>query len=571
MLPNKGQPGFILSGAPYNGGVPQTLEPDSELLLRTQWYIRLRWFLLLAIVLPTLGSLYFGSSLSSQRLSGLVISTVVFAANGVFYILSKLHRGQTYHRVLAMCLLAFDVLFITYFIYDKGGIESRSQLLYALPILMAAALFGRLAVYITAAASAAAYDLVILANYWGIVHSPEAITHQAMDGSYVLNTIIFFTAVLLMVGVLADFITRLLVEKEQEARATAAALKRAQEIAKVGSWEWDAATRAITSSEELYKIFGFSKEAPPQSYEDFLRRIHPDDRKWSTAIIGRSLKTHKPFRFDFRVIRPDKSVHVLHNEGAVLMAKRHEVSHLYGTVRDITAERALDAAKGDFVSLASHQLRTPASGVRMLLAMLRDGYVGGLTPEQRATVQQAYDANERLLHIADDLLNVAKLESGRLVLNKREMELCSWLRQTAAPHGLLAKEHHQKLQLDLPKPPATMLGDPERLAMVVDNLLSNARKYTPPRGIIHVTLVSVRNFYKITVSDTGNGMTKAEVAQLFGKFTRLDNPASKGVDGTGLGLYLAKSIVDLHQGSIKVQSKVGTGTTFTIRLPKAQV
>lgn len=546
--------------------VARAADPANELYLRTRWYIWLRWFIVAAIVVPSLASLYIGSGVANERRSSLILAAILIGASFIFYALSRRSRGRTYDRAVAMSLLAFDVLFISYFIYDKGGIESRSELLYALPILIASALFGRLGVYLTAAGSALAFDFVILANFAGLIHSPDAVTNEAANGSYAFNTVIFFTAALMLVAVLTDFLTRLLIRKEHEASQAAAALRRAQAIAKLGSWEWDIGTNAVTWSDELYDIFGVPKGGSA-TYESFLSHIHPEDREWTAAAITRSLKTHKPFRFENRIVRPDKELRIMHAEGKVVTDKQGRAVQLYGTAQDITAERALEVAKGDFVSLASHQLRTPASGVRMLLAMLRDGYAGTLSPEQLRTVEEAYEANERLLRIADDLLNVAKVESGRLVLNKQRIELCLWLKNVVTPQKLLALERRQKMRLEVPKGTAYLSGDPERLAMVLDNLLSNARKYTPPRGHIRVALQAGKRVHKITVSDTGSGMTRAEVARLFGKFTRLDNPASKGSEGTGLGLYLAKSVVDLHKGTIKVRSKPGSGSTFVITLP----
>jgi PAS domain S-box-containing protein len=539
-----------------------------ELIRHTRWYIRLRWLLLLAIIAPALVSLYLGSGLTHERLSSLVIAAVAVGSNVLFYGLSHLRRRETYYRALALSMLAFDVLFISYFIYSKGGIESRSMLLYALPILMSAPLFGRASVYIAASGSALGYDAVILANYLGIIHSPDAVTHQATNLTYVLNSIIFFTVLLLLVGTISDLITRLLLQKQEEALIAAAALRRAQAIARVGSWEWDVANNTIRWSDELYDIFGLGPESSHSTYEDYLRHIHPDDRSWVAGIIERSLKTHKPFSYDHRIVKRGNKVQIIHTEGKVVTNRRGKAVQLYGTAQDITDERMLEAAKGDFVSLASHQLRTPASGVRMLLGMLQEGYVGKLTLQQRRTVQDAFDANERLLKIADDLLNVAKLESGRLVLNRQEIDLAAWLQTMWPQQKLLARERHLKLKLELPDKPVRLYGDPERLAMVVDNLLSNARKYTPPRGTVTVTLKPGTAAHTITVADTGSGMTRAEIARLFGKFTRLDNLASEGTDGTGLGLYLAKSIVDLHHGSIKVSSKPGAGSIFTVRLPK---
>lgn len=547
-------------------------KPHSEILQRTQWYIRLRWLMLAAVILPAFGSLYIGSGLASQRLPSLIQAAIIVGTNVVFYILSRLRLGETYYRFLALSILVFDVLFITFFIYSNGGIESRSQLLYALPILMSAPFFGRLSVYITAAGAALAYDAVIVANYFGIVHSPEALTHEATNLTYVLNTIAFFTAALLLVAVMSDFITRLLLQKQEEALVAAAALRRAQAIAKVGSWEWDVVRDAITWSDELRDIFGLSPNTPTKGYDNYLQHMHPDDRAWVAAIIARSLKTHKPFSYEHRIIaRSGGGVRVIHTEGKVVTNRQGKVVQIYGTAHDITDERMLEAAKGDFVSLASHQLRTPASGVRMLLGMMREGYVGKLTPQQSRMIQEAYDANERLLKISDDLLNVAKLESGRMVLNRQEIDVAAWLRAMWPQQKLLAGERRLKLRLELPDKPAHLYADPERLAMVVDNLLSNARKYTPPHGTITVALKPGTTAHTITVADTGSGMTRLEISRLFGKFTRLDNLASKSTDGTGLGLYLAKSIVDLHSGSIKVSSKPGVGSVFTVRLPKSAV
>jgi signal transduction histidine kinase len=542
-------------------------DTGSELLYRIRWYVWLRWFLLLAVIVPTLISVYLGKDLFLTTLRGIELAATLLGANAVFFGLSRLKLGRTYYRWLGIGLLAFDIVFITFYLHIGGAIESRMVLLYAVPILMASPFFGRRGVYIAAASSALFYDLLLLANYYDWIKSPNALTHLGDKGSYVLYSITMLTTVLLIIAVATDFLTRLLIQKEKEASAAVEALQRAQAIAHVGSWEWDVASDKITWSDELYRIFGVPPTAS-LNFETYIDHIHPRDRARVAKAIQQAVKARRGYSLHHRVVLPNKLVRVVHGEGKLITDKRGKVVRMYGTGQDVTAERALEAAKGDFVALASHQLRTPASGVRMLLAMLRDGYTDPLTPAQLKMVEEAYAANERMLRISDDLLNVAKLESGRLVLNKRQMELRLWLTNVTAPHILLAREHHQKLRLEIPKGTWNVQADPERLAMVLDNLLSNARKYTPPRGTIRVALESKARNYKITVSDTGSGMTRAEIANLFGKFTRLDNAASRGAEGTGLGLYLAKSIMDLHRGSIKVTSHPGTGSTFAISLPR---
>jgi PAS domain S-box-containing protein len=549
----------------------QTRLSTPELIVRTRWYINLRWFVLLAITVPGLISLYVGSGASAEFKSDALLAAVALGINVVFYALTKPKRGDLYYRILAATILTFDVLFISFFIFSKGGIESRSPVLYTLPIMISGALFGRRAVYATALSAAFVYDLLVTADYFSIIHSIGGLTGMRNNLPYVINSTVFFTAILVTIGFLTDFTTRLLISQERQASASAAALKRAQMIAKVGSWEWDIATNNIMWSDELLRIFGLSRRAANLTYDDYLKLIHPLDRQRVAATIHKAVKNHRPFSFDHRVTRPRGQEIVVHSEGQVATDRRGHVVQLYGTARDITAERSLEEAKGDFVALASHQLRTPASGVRMILALLRDGYMGKLKPEQQASVEQAFEANQRLLRIADDLLNVAKLESGRLKLNPRQLELGNWLKTLLVNQKLLAKERRQKLRLIIPKNLVYVSADPERLAMALDNLLGNARKYTPRGGRITVTLEAGKVTNRIIVSDTGGGMTKQELGKLFGKFTRLDNEVSRGVEGTGLGLYLAKSIIDLHKGSIKVTSKPGLGTSFTIYLPRYKV
>ena len=519
------------------------------------------------ITIPSILSVYADKGQQNQQLNGLMIVFVALGTNLLFWFLDKIRGSNRFHRTLAIAILICDVLLISFFIFNKGGIESRSLLLYALPILTSALLFGRQGVYATAIASALSYDFVILVNYFGWLHSPEQLTDLYKDAGYVATTIIFFNIIMIILAVLTDYLTRLLIQKEKEASEAAVALRRAQAIAKVGSWEWDVVNDKITWSDELFRIFGLHNKSK-FDFSTYLDTLHPDDRKLLQDTVTRAIRTRRGYSVDHRVILPDKTIRMVHGEGKVLTDKNGNVTYLIGTAHDVTAERMLEAAKGDFVALASHQLRTPASGVRMLLAMLRDGYAEPLKPDQLQMVEEAYLANERMLRISDDLLNVAKLESGRMKLNKQQMELRLWLKNIVAPHKLLAKQQRQHLRLHVPKGVWFLHADQERLAMVVDNLLSNARKYTPPRGLISVSLIPTERKYKLIVKDSGIGMTRSEIANLFGKFTRIDNPASRGVEGTGLGLYLAKSIIDLHRGSIRVSSRPGDGSTFTVTLPR---
>lgn len=222
-------------------------------------------------------------------------------------------------------------------------------------------------------------------------------------------------------------------------------------------------------------------------------------------------------------------------------------------------------AKDEFLDLATHQLQTPLTGVKMSLAILDDGIVGKMTKEQQELISNAIDSNEREIRIVNDLLNVARADSGRMVLDRKPTSLKDMVEDIVKEQMPTIKARHQKVKLDLK--PATANIDASRLRMALENLVNNASKYTPDGGDIEISVSHSNGQGIITVSDSGVGIKEQDIAKVFVKFTRLDNPLSKERGGTGLGMYLVKRIVELHSGDIKVDSEIGKGTAFTVALP----
>ncbi|HSX02627.1 MAG TPA: PAS domain-containing sensor histidine kinase [Candidatus Saccharimonadia bacterium] len=234
--------------------------------------------------------------------------------------------------------------------------------------------------------------------------------------------------------------------------------------------------------------------------------------------------------------------------------------------RDLTQERQLDVAKEEFVALASHQLRTPATAIKAILSMLAAGDFGSLTDRQAHYLQKALSNNEQLLCIIEDLLNAARVDAGKLQLDLDHTDLVALLREAAADHAPAFEAHGQTLQLVAPTP-CFALADATKLRMVIDNLLSNASKYSPHGSHVTLRLTTTADQATIAVRDQGIGIAEADLPKLFTKFSRLQNELDATVPGTGLGLFLVKGIVALHQGRIEVTSRPGRGSTFTILLP----
>ncbi|HEX3082119.1 MAG TPA: HAMP domain-containing sensor histidine kinase, partial [Candidatus Saccharimonadia bacterium] len=244
------------------------------------------------------------------------------------------------------------------------------------------------------------------------------------------------------------------------------------------------------------------------------------------------------------------------------------VSVYYLYLKAIQAERQLDRAKDEFVSLASHQLRTPATGIKSILSTLVAGDFGSLNERQAYFLRRALESNERELSIIEELLNVAKADAGRLILNPSSFEVGKLINLIADEQRGSIEEKRQELAIRLPRRPLRMHGDEEKLYMAIGNLLDNARKYTPELGKITITVSKHYNDIHIEVADTGIGIDTDEIAHIFDRFQRAQHAMQGNTEGVGLGLYLARRVGELHGGLLEVSSKLGKGTKFVMILPQ---
>lgn len=230
---------------------------------------------------------------------------------------------------------------------------------------------------------------------------------------------------------------------------------------------------------------------------------------------------------------------------------------------------ALNRAKDEFIMVASHQLRTPATAVKQYIGMALDGYFGELTDELRLSLRSAYSSNERQLNIVNGLILTAKIESGQLAPHYRRQNLVACLQEIA---GELAPLFAAKQQPVTYRTPRSCLAefDPEHLKIALEHIIRNASNYSPAGKPVRIGLRKTGRFIEIDVTDRGVGIAKKDHTHLFQKFMRIPNPLSNAVDGNGLGLYLAQQIISMHGGELSVRSKAGRGSTFTVRIPARQ-
>ncbi len=249
---------------------------------------------------------------------------------------------------------------------------------------------------------------------------------------------------------------------------------------------------------------------------------------------------------------------------------RKNTLRLEAEAADLIAERQellnLNLAKDEFISVASHQLRTPATAVKQYMGILLQGFVGRITRDQRRTLERAFASNERQLKIINDLLLVARVDAGKIVLNKEPTDVVALIKDVAAEQQPILERRSQQLTLEVPRSLKACI-DARFIRMVLENLLSNASKYSPERAPITIIVRRNRSCCSIAVVDRGIGISEADQPKLYRKFSRIYNEQAVSVEGTGLGLYWAKKIIELHCGTVSVTSQLHAGSTFTLCLP----
>jgi signal transduction histidine kinase len=230
--------------------------------------------------------------------------------------------------------------------------------------------------------------------------------------------------------------------------------------------------------------------------------------------------------------------------------------------------RRLDEAKDEFISMASHQLRTPLTSIKGYVDMMLEGDAGKVTPMQKRFLTEAFLSSERMVHLINDFLNVSRLQTGKFIIDKRPTDIAKVVKQEVESLHINASGHDLSFQLKVGKTvPKLVMLDEAKIRQVIMNFSDNAIYYSKPGTVIKVLLDVVDDELVLTVKDTGIGVPEAEQANLFSKFFRATNARKQRPDGTGVGLYLAKRVVAGHGGSIIFSSKEGKGSTFGFSVP----
>lgn len=231
----------------------------------------------------------------------------------------------------------------------------------------------------------------------------------------------------------------------------------------------------------------------------------------------------------------------------------------------------LDEIKSMFISVAAHELRTPLGLISGYVEVLLDEDLGSLAQNQRDYLEVIQHNSQRLLHLTHELLDITRIEMGRVELVLKPIDLSALIEAVTAEYSLQLEAKAQRLTIEATSSLPPALGDEARTAQIIGNLLTNAHKYTPSGGEISIklSLAQEEGFLQLSIADTGVGIAAEDQAKLFSRFFRAGSSQLMGAKGAGLGLYIARSLIELHGGRIWFESELGRGTTFYLTFPIA--
>lgn len=239
--------------------------------------------------------------------------------------------------------------------------------------------------------------------------------------------------------------------------------------------------------------------------------------------------------------------------------------------RDVTREREVDRMKTEFVSLVSHELRTPLTSIKGFTEMVLDGDAGEINEEVEEYLGIVHSNADRLVALVNDLLDLSRIESGRIQLKAEPVDLSQLIKVVVATMQPKVQEKEQRLAVSVDPAAANVVGDRDKLVQVLTNYVSNAHKYTQDGGAIRIEVSRQDGLARVAVSDNGHGIAPQDQVRLFTRFYRVDNDMTRDVGGTGLGLSIVKQLIELQGGQVGVHSALGEGSTFWFTVPLAEV
>lgn len=359
-------------------------------------------------------------------------------------------------------------------------------------------------------------------------------------------------------------------------------LAEAQSIGHMGHWHWEVGADVIEWSDEIYNIFGVDKGDFEPSFDNVNAMLFKRDLGRLMQAFQRAIIEKNNYEMEFQIARPSGETRYILCEGKCEMEEDGDVAALFGIMQDITerklyeeelrrakesAERAY-ASKSQFLANMSHELRTPLNAIIGFSEMMQRQLLGPIGTEKYLDyIGGIRESGEHLLDLISDILDMSKIEAGKYELDLEEFNLSKIIHLAVHMMEGRALDAQVKIHQDLGDPDRTIIADRRAFMQILLNLLSNAVKFTDPDGEVTLSVAEREDYISIKVKDTGIGIPANKLKCITNPFEQAASHYTREHEGTGLGLAITKDLVELHGGTLHIESAVGVGTIVSVRLP----
>lgn len=540
-------------------------------------------------------------------------------------------EGRVATRTLAAATVVADLALVTAGVVFSGGALSPTAVFYVWPIVLSSVFLPAWVPYAAAAAAAGAYAVVWLLQRAALVDVTAMVAEKSLPSSWLLIVVSLHAAAFLLIALLAGRLAHALVRNTVQlsgAKAdTDAQLRRMQatneqlrvmgESSRVFLRHQDVAglipdalaqfagasgmkagfalilNHNTGDFEDRAVVGGISADSV-RRYKDLgiVEIAKEGAQRYETVTdprIGRLLKAVEKDGFHGFVAAPLEAKHELLGAVCLLYRKNQAIAaSAVPTLRALCDQVALvvrniqyneelarkndelthlDQLKSDFMATMSHELRTPLTSIIGYSDMLLSGMTGEMNEKQTAFVDSILKGGEALLNLINDVLDLTKIEAGRLELNREAVDLRAALLGVLPVVKPRAQDKRIRISTFLPTDLPLVWADPGKLNQVLLNLITNGVKYTHENGSVSVEARTLGDLVEIWINDTGMGIAREDQDKVFQRFTQIDSSATRSQGGTGLGLAIVRELVELHGGTIRVQSKLGKGSSFIFTMP----
>lgn len=569
--------------------MPNSSLSADEIRRRARWYVGVRWLYLLGIGVPSITTLIFAYGFAHQVRQDIWLLSNVLIINGLFMLSTYIRvTSVVVGRILAGAQIFFDLLLMSMAFLINGGGETPLAMFFAIPIVMTAAFFGRRAIYIVGLTVAALYASLSLLDYANIVHPLNVAAPQLhTKPELVFPALVAVVAILLAITTITDLVGRLIREREE--------LAQQMRALSAHSAEMDAVLRTMGSAlvtvgpkgnithvnDAFERLTGWRhKEVVGRPYDAILpildahgKRIAANRRPMLQFIsASKDAMEHLDKRAlqGYSYVRKDGSTFPFVGNVAPIRTGSRTIG--FTTVfDDATETNKLEQLKDNFIALVSHQLKTPIGEINGFAYNLLGGVGGPLTEKQTKYVTLIQEQAARSGKLIADMLDIVLAGNGSLTVRTTPIELAPIIQEVAKQQRARVERKGLELETHLPSERLYVQADERKVIQALDNLVNNAMAYSK-HGTITLSVIPAAEVVEIFIADEGHGMDRATMEALFGEHEQ-NGPLARAPtadSGTGLGVYLAKQLIGLMKGSIRVVSSSGRGTTICISLPRVK-